>query len=327
MKKLFLAFTGSLLLLFVLIGGVMAASELWGEWVAGEACIWSTACVEGHGALIPAYGYTSATFDKNGCAVGSVDFFVKYQDNVGTAVLPGDLFVNGTSIGTYTGGGGGSSYDAFAVQETNVISIANDSAMDDYVWIISLQCTAPEVTPTPIAGDETEYEIEYLSVGCTQAAVQSCSTSGNPYVYANGLQIGECISASMPLTFSCRPQMTNTITLLSDTYFDVYTVSVDCLAALSDPVIITPTVDLTTPEPITLTLGQESVIAGSGFLGIDFGGSLSNPNAPVNKWLGYATDFIGIVNSGNLLYIIGAIATAGAVLSWAIAQVRNPKSW
>jgi len=58
-----------------------------------------------------------------------------------------------------------------------------------------------------------------------------------------------------------------------------------------------------------------------------FGGSLNDPDSPINMWIGYAEDIIDLINRGNLLYIIGAIMGAGVVLAWAIQQVRNPKSW
>jgi hypothetical protein len=183
----------------------------------------------------------------------------------------------------------------------------------------------PTPSPTPVIGPEVE--IDWYDAGCETANI-TCYSDANPYVYANGLNVGRCISS--PLTFNSRPQMTNTITLLDDSVFTV-TLDVACesnvAASWSRP--LTPTLELPTPPPMeTDTVGIQSVLDGDGaFLGLDFGGNLSDPNAPVNKWLGYGTDFINLVNSGNLLYIIGAIGTAGAVLAWAIHQVRHPGEW
>jgi hypothetical protein len=124
--------------------------------------------------------------------------------------------------------------------------------------------------------------------------------------------------------------MTNTIMLLDDAEFTA-TVTVTCqstMGAMSPAEPLTGTVlGLSEPETFTATSGQVEVLSGGGFLGIELGGSLSNPDAPINQWLDIALDFIDIVNSGNLLYIIGAIGGAGAVLAWAISTVRHPETF
>lgn len=172
-----------------------------------------------------------------------------------------------------------------------------------------------------------EITIPWYQPNCRTAQVSTCSTSDSATrLYANGLYLGDCVS--VPLAFNARPLYTDTITLLSGSTFDLYALEVTCTdlgSAGDDPEPITPT--LSTAEEITLTLGAQEVLAGGGFLGIEFGGSLSDPSAPVNQWLGVAEDFIGIVNTGNILYIIGAVAGAAAVLGWAIHTVRRPESF
>jgi len=123
--------------------------------------------------------------------------------------------------------------------------------------------------------------------------------------------------------------MTNTITLIDDAEFAA-SIIVMChsVGEMTAPEPVTGTLlGLSAPEPFTATSGQIEVLGGSGFLGIDMGGDLSNPDAPINQWLDIATDFIGVVNAGNLLYIIGAIGGAGAVLAWAISTVRHPETF
>jgi hypothetical protein len=183
----------------------------------------------------------------------------------------------------------------------------------------------PSPSPTPVTGSQVE--IDWHDAGCESAEI-SCASGDNPHVYANGLQIGRCISS--PLTFNSRPQMTNTITLLADSEFTA-NVNVACqstMGAMSPAEPMTGTVlGLSEPETFTATSGQVEVLGGGGFLGIDMGGDLGNPDAPINQWLDIATDFLDVVNSGNLLYIIGAIGGAGAVLAWAISTVRHPETF
>ena len=56
-----------------------------------------------------------------------------------------------------------------------------------------------------------------------------------------------------------------------------------------------------------------------------FGGSLNDQASAINTWLGYAEDTVNLVNQGNLLYIVGAILSAGMILGWAINTLKNPK--
>jgi len=187
----------------------------------------------------------------------------------------------------------------------------------------------PTPTPTPdfesSGADEATYG--WRDEGCETAEI-SCSSADNPRIYANGLHIGRCIS--MPVTFNSRPQMTNTITLIDDAEFaaSIIVMCQSSVEGMSPPEPVTGTLlGLSAPEPFTATSGQIEVLGGSGFLGIDMGGDLSNPDAPINQWLDIATDFIGVVNAGNLLYIIGAIGGAGAVLAWAISTVSHPETF
>jgi hypothetical protein len=159
--------------------------------------------------------------------------------------------------------------------------------------------------------------------GCQEALIV-CSASSTAYLYVNGLQVGTCIST--PVTVATRPYLTNTLTLIADDVF-TYELTATCTTTSTAPTVITGTAVLPTPEVdvITDTMGMQNVLDGSGgFLGIDMGGSLSDPNAPINRWLGIAEDFVDIINAGNILYIIGAVAGAGAILSWAIGKVKNP---
>jgi hypothetical protein len=121
--------------------------------------------------------------------------------------------------------------------------------------------------------------------------------------------------------------MSNTITLVSDAAFDLYSLDVQCTDVVTTYTTTAGSGILTTPDTYTPTASGSAVLGGGGFLGITFGGSLSNPEAPINVWLGYATEFIDVVNTGNILYIIGAVGGAGAVLGWAIHTVRKPESF
>ncbi len=183
----------------------------------------------------------------------------------------------------------------------------------------------PMPTPTPVAG--SEIPVVWHDAGCIQAQVASCAANTvTPRLYANGLYINLCQDAEGAI-FTARPYLSDTITLVDTAPFTLTNLSIVCTEYLSGAhPLPTPTLSLMVAEEITLTAEQEAVLAGSGgYLGIDFGGSLSNPNSPINRWLGHGTDFVNIVNTGNILYVIGAVAAAGAVLAWAIGIVKNPE--
>lgn len=172
-------------------------------------------------------------------------------------------------------------------------------------------------------GDVLGWEggLEWYESGCQEAEI-SCMTSYTSTLYANGLRVGTCNDDPMAATVSVRPHFTNTFTLLSDISV-TYELSATCTTSMTALQPITGTAVLPTPEPID-TMGMQGVLGGSGFLGIDMGGPLNDPASPINQWLGIAEDFVDIINAGNILYIIGAVAGAGAVLSWAINKVKNP---
>jgi hypothetical protein len=171
-----------------------------------------------------------------------------------------------------------------------------------------------------VLADEAE-ELWYYD-GCQEAEI-ACTASYSSTLYVNGLSVGACTAAPSTIAVSTRPYLTNTLTLISDSSF-TYELTATCTATMTAPTPITGTAILPTPEVPSDTMGMSSVLGGGGFLGISFGGSLSDPGAPINIWLGHAEDFVDIINTGNILYIIGAVAGAGAVLSWAINKVKNP---
>lgn len=181
--------------------------------------------------------------------------------------------------------------------------------------------STPVPTPTPVSGQQVE--INWLDPNCETAEV-SCSSSGDPWVYANGLKLGRC--SSMPATFASRQTMTDTV-VLADTATFTASAGIECVDTWGQTSPITPTMPTlpTPPEPSTDTLGALGSPGGVSIPMPDFGGDLGDPGSPINRWLGYATSTINSVNTGNLLYIVGAVASAGMVLSWAIRRVRNPK--
>jgi hypothetical protein len=185
--------------------------------------------------------------------------------------------------------------------------------------------TATICDTRPTIGSGSDVEVEWYDAGCNSAQVASCSASANPEMYVNGINAGTCYST--PIAFEARPYMSNTITLVSDTSFDLYSLDVQCTDVITTYTTVTRTAVIPTPETYTTTASGAEVLSGGGFLGINFGGNLSNPSAPINIWLGYATDFVNIVNTGNILYIIGAVGGAGAVLGWAIHTVRKPEGY
>lgn len=185
--------------------------------------------------------------------------------------------------------------------------------------------TATICDTRPTIGAGSEIEIEWYDAGCKSAQVAGCSASANPAMYINGLNSGTCLS--VPVAFDARPYMSNTITLIEDAPFDLYSLDVQCTDVVTTYSTVTRTAVIPTPDTYTTTASGADVLGGGGFLGISFGGDLSNPGAPINVWLGYATDFIEVVNTGNILYIIGAVGGAAAVLGWAIHTVRRPESF
>lgn len=169
--------------------------------------------------------------------------------------------------------------------------------------------------------------------GCEVARVTSCNVSSDVEVliYANGIRVGVCGSGSYSQFYS-RGLYTDSITLVNTSYTSstqLSGLSIECetgFSGQSQQIDPTATPILVTPQPIPDFSGQSS--GDSNPIPMpSFGGDLSDPNSPVNLWLGYAQDTIDMVNHGNLLYIIGAIAGAGAVMVWAIQQVKNPRSW
>jgi hypothetical protein len=235
------------------------------------------------------------------------------------SLISGQILRNDDGNGSQWWGQGACSAEGFTIPPGGAyeITCTGDYTMDNFNGRVcdQVQQSGEEIT------------IPWYQPGCNTAQVGVCSTDDDATrLYANGLYLGDCIS--VPLMFASRPAHTDTITLLSGSTFDLYALEVSCAdfgSAGDDPEPVTPT--LSTAEEITPSLGAQQVLDGGGFLGIEFGGSLSDPSAPVNQWLGVAEDFVGIVNTGNILYIIGAVAGAGAVLAWAIHTVRRPESF
>jgi len=200
------------------------------------------------------------------------------------------------------------------------------------IYTGEMDCGTPVIMTVTICDQPPQYgvgpelELGWFDYGCDAAAITTCTiTDSEARVYANGINAGTCVST--PVTFDARPYMTNTLTIVSDNIFDLTVFEVQCTSEITTSDTVTRSAILTTPGTYTPTASGASVLGGSGFLGISFGGDLSNPSAPINIWLGHATDFIDIVNTGNILYIIGAVGAAAAVLGWAIHTVRNPESF
>jgi hypothetical protein len=179
----------------------------------------------------------------------------------------------------------------------------------------------PSPSPTPVTG--LEVEIDWYNSGCTSASV-NCFSADNPWIYANGVKLGRCLSDT--LAFDSRPTYTNTI-ILADTQSFSASVNVTCndLSGFAGSVF-TPTMPTlpTPPPPPTDTMGAMGA-TGPSIPMPEFGGDLGDPNSPINRWLGHATSTINSVNRGNLLYIVGGVASAGMILTWAIQRVKNPK--
>lgn len=213
--------------------------------------------------------------------------------------------------------GDGETWTATCTEE-NVATYVSVWAEDDLIQVT--------VCP-PVVTSGTEVEHEWYDYGCSVASIDTCTAAGSDDVrlYANGLNVGTCVS--VPATFSARPLYTNTITLLASDVFTLYQIDVSCSEYLTVEALgpITPT--LPVPVVITVPQGSQAVLDGGGFLGIKFGGSLSDPGSPINTWLGHATSFLAIINRGNLLYIVGAVGTAGMILAWAIHTVRHPETF
>jgi len=156
----------------------------------------------------------------------------------------------------------------------------------------------------------------------------SCSSGDGIRVYGNGLFLGECGGALG--TFYARGALSSTLTLLNAgdvTSTAQITVTCDATASgQSDPPLPTPTPWLI-PTPTPPEGGYQGQGANPSFLAIDLGGDPTDPASPSGQWLGYGKDTVSLINGGNLLYIVGGILSAGMVLSWAIDQVKNPKTW
>ena len=171
--------------------------------------------------------------------------------------------------------------------------------------------------------------VDWNGSGCAMAAVTSCN-SDNPeapvLIYCNGVNVGTC-GGGPYADFYSRGTVTDTITLVNTSDIsstDVTLLSVSCSSYAAQDINPTPTpIRLMTPPPTP----QIAYAQDTGLPVPSFGGSLNDPDSPINMWIGYAEDIIDLINRGNLLYIIGAITGAGAVLAWAIQQVRSPKSW
>ncbi len=178
---------------------------------------------------------------------------------------------------------------------------------------------SPTPTPTPVAaqvapGAERSIEISALGGLCTEG-VLTCS-GADVSVYVNGLWVGTCAEVG----FYPRGLYSDTITLVNTgETTQTITVSTGCGSMFSFDA------PLPTPTPYIMHPVSGSYAPMPGFLGLEFGGDVNNPNAPVNEYLDRAEDVISLVNRGNLLYIVGGVLVAAMLLSWAIEQVKNPK--
>jgi hypothetical protein len=177
--------------------------------------------------------------------------------------------------------------------------------------------------------------IERSLENCSMAQVTSCSVddpSLTVLVYGNGVRIGVCASGSSSSEFYSRSPSSDTITLINTSYTtstDVSSINVSCVSAQASGELPYPTptpIPLPTPPP---TPDIEVHIQGASVADIlppnSFGGSLNDQASAINTWLGYAEDTVDLVNQGNLLYIVGAILSAGMILGWAINTLKNPK--
>lgn len=177
--------------------------------------------------------------------------------------------------------------------------------------------------------------VEWNGGNCTMAQITSCSVADpslQVLVYGNGVRIGVCANGSSSSEFYSHGPSTDTITLVNTSYTsstDVAALSVVCVTAGASGELPYPTptpIPLPTPPP---TPDIEVHIQGASIGDIlppnSFGGDLNDQASAINTWLGYAEDTVDLVNQGNLLYIVGAILSAGMILGWAINTLKNPK--
>jgi hypothetical protein len=177
--------------------------------------------------------------------------------------------------------------------------------------------------------------IERNVANCAIAQVSSCTVddpSLTVLVYGNGVRIGVCSSGSSSSEFYSRSPSSDTITLINTSYTtstDLSSISVSCVSAQASGDLPYPTptpIPLMTPPPTPdIEVQMSGASVGQILPAQSFGGSLNDPNSPINQWLAYAEDTVDMVNRGNLLYIMAAILSAGMILGWAINTLKNPK--
>lgn len=195
---------------------------------------------------------------------------------------------------------------------------------DDVQLLFALPST-PTPTPTPdplptppppMSGTvETTTEIQTVALGLCDRGMVKCESFPTLDLYVNGLYQGPCEGDEYP--FYPRGIHSDTVSLVNTTAISAsFEVSTRCDYFTS----LGTTFEV--PVPTVMHPVTASMSSPGSFLGIDFryqGGQL--------PWLERAKQFITIINSGNLLFIISGIFMAGMVLSWAIQQVKHPKSW
>jgi ribonucleotide reductase alpha subunit len=177
--------------------------------------------------------------------------------------------------------------------------------------------------------------LERNVANCSMAQVTSCSVDDptiEVLVYGNGVRIGVCSSGSSSNEFYSRSPLSDTITLINTSYTtgtSLSSLSVGCASAQASGELPYPTptpIPLMTPPPTPeIEFTSQGVNASQLLPAWTFGGSLNDQASAINTWLGYAEDTVDLVNQGNLLYITGAIMSAGMILVWAINTLKNPK--
>lgn len=191
----------------------------------------------------------------------------------------------------------------------------------------------PTPTPVPVLAytsvltltDSERRDIGF-DVDCEEIDTVSCTSSGGAWLYANGRRLCECGGACSG--FYTRYPLTNTLTVFNrEAVSNTVEIFLECriyVGGMSFEMIpATPTMYPfpQLPEEPMDTLGIAS-IEGSGVPVPNFGES-----ARYNAVLEYARKTINSVNKGNFLWVFAAVSMAGIVLTWAIKEVRNPRSW